>query len=68
MTPLPRLYAILDTSCFNGMPALFDAARELTAAGVSLIQYRDKSGDAQIILARARELLEQSRTGVSAPH
>ena len=68
MTPLPRLYAILDTSCFSGLPALFDAARELIAAGVSLIQYRDKSGDAQIILARARELLEQSRTGVSAPH
>jgi thiamine-phosphate pyrophosphorylase len=68
MTPLPRLYAILDTSCFNGLPALFDAARELIAAGVSLIQYRDKSGDAQIILARARELLEQSRTTVSAPH
>ena len=68
MTPLPRLYAILDTSCFNGLPALFNAARELITAGLSLIQYRDKSGDAQIILARARELLEQSRTTVSAPH
>jgi len=68
MTPLSRLYAILDTSCFIGQPALLEAARELIAAGVSLIQYRDKSGDSQIILARASELLEQSRTGVSAPH
>jgi thiamine-phosphate pyrophosphorylase len=68
MISLPRLYAILDPSCFPGSESLVRAAEELVVAGVSLIQYRDKSGDAQVILAQARELRRRSRTGVSAPH
>jgi thiamine-phosphate pyrophosphorylase len=56
MISLPRLYAILDTSCFSSPEDLFRAAEELVAAGVILIQYRNKSGDAQVILAEAREL------------
>ena len=56
MISLPRLYAILDTSCFSSPEDLFRAAEELVAAGVTLIQYRNKSGDAQVILAEAREL------------
>jgi thiamine-phosphate pyrophosphorylase len=68
MISLPRLYAILDASCFSNSEDLFIAAEELCAAGVTLIQYRNKSGDPQVILAQARELRRQSRTTVSAPH
>jgi thiamine-phosphate pyrophosphorylase len=56
MVPLPRLYAILDSSCFLNFEALLRAADELTGVGVALIQYREKSGDAKLILQRAREL------------
>jgi thiamine-phosphate pyrophosphorylase len=68
MISLPRLYAILDASCFSDSEDLFCAAEELLAAGVSLIQYRNKSGEAQAMLAQATELRRQSRTRVSAPH
>ena len=33
MTPLPRLYAILDSSCFPDTAALCRSARELASAG-----------------------------------
>jgi thiamine-phosphate pyrophosphorylase len=56
MISLPRLYAILDASCFTEADALFGAAEELLAAGVLLIQYRNKSGSAGAILNPAREL------------
>jgi thiamine-phosphate pyrophosphorylase len=51
---LPRLYAILDWSLFSDTKVFFSAAEELTAGGVTLLQYRNK-GD------NAREMLEQSR-------
>jgi thiamine-phosphate pyrophosphorylase len=54
MIHLPRLYAILDTSCFRDNHTLFSTAEELIAGGVTLLQYRNKSGN-------AREMLEQSR-------
>ena len=65
MISLPRLYAILDTSCLSSPEDLFRAAEELVAAGVTLIQYRNKSGDAQVILAEAREL--RRRLPATAP-
>jgi thiamine-phosphate pyrophosphorylase len=68
MISLPRLYAILDSSCFSDFEDLFRAAEEFVVAGVTLIQYRNKSGDAQTILAQARELRRQSRAGAPAPH
>ena len=68
MISLPRLYAILDASCFSDSESLFCAAEELVAAGVTLIQYRNKSSDGQVMLAQARGLHRQSRTRVSAPH
>ncbi len=68
MISLPRLYAILDASCFPDAETFFRTAEELLAARVSLIQYRNKSGDAQAMLAQARELRRRSRTGMSAPH
>ena len=66
---LPRLYAILDSSCFPDPEALFNAAQELAAAGVQLIQYRNKTGDAKRILDEARELaLRLAQARAPAPH
>jgi thiamine-phosphate pyrophosphorylase len=53
---LPRLYAILDSSCFSDVHALCAAAEELVAAGCTLLQYRNKSGNARMMLEQAREL------------
>src|SRR2546430_16334729 len=55
---MPRLYAVLDTSCFSTTKELLSAAEELVEAGVALIQYRNKSGDAKTILDQARQLME----------
>ena len=56
MVPLPRLYPILDAACFPSKSELLTAAEELAFAGVTLIQYRNKSGNARIMLEQAREL------------
>lgn len=53
---LPRLYAILDAACFADAEALTAAAEELASAGVTLIQYRNKTGNASVMLEQAREL------------
>jgi thiamine-phosphate pyrophosphorylase len=53
---LPRLYAILDAACFPGAGAMSAAAEELAAGGVTLLQYRNKSGNARQMLDQAREL------------
>ena len=60
---LPRLYPIVDASCFREYAALFAAAEELVAAGCTLLQYRDKSGNARQMLDQAREL--RARLGPS---
>ena len=67
MISLPKLYAILDASCFSDSEALFRAAEDLVSAGVSLIQYRNKSGDAHHILDEVRELRRLLQRGASAP-
>jgi thiamine-phosphate pyrophosphorylase len=56
MIALPRLYPILDAGCFPDTLTLIAAAEELASAGVALIQYRNKSGDARAMLEQAREL------------
>ena len=53
---LPKLYPILDVSCFSETQQLFDAAKELAEAGVTFIQYRNKFGDPLAMLEQAREL------------
>jgi len=53
---LPRLYAILDSACFHNPGAIFAAAEELTAGGVTLLQYRNKSGNAREMLEHAHML------------
>ncbi len=56
MISLPRLYAILDASSFEDCDALCRSASELVRGGVTLLQYRNKTGDARQMLAQAREL------------
>jgi thiamine-phosphate pyrophosphorylase len=63
MTALPRLYAILDVAGFPDPGRLMDAAEELAAGGVRLLQYRNKSGNSGQMLEQAREL--KSRLGDS---
>jgi len=64
MIVLPRLYPILDAGCFPDALGLIAAAGELASAGVTLIQYRNKSGSAAQMLQQARELKKES----SVPH
>ena len=54
---MPRLYAIVDRATLEarGIPVR-EFASELRAAGVRLVQYRDKANGAQEILRAAREI------------
>lgn len=65
---LPRLYAIVDAGSFAAAPdpaaALADFARELLAAGVSLLQYRNKQDAPPRQLADARALRQLAPAGV----
>jgi thiamine-phosphate pyrophosphorylase len=60
----PRLYSILDTSYFSDAAEMFAAAEELAAAGIKLLQYRNKSGNAQRTLDEARELRARLGAGI----
>lgn len=53
---LPRLYPILDASCFPDERALFHFAEELLSAGVTLLQYRNKPGSPRLMLSHALQL------------
>ncbi len=59
MIILPRLYAILDASRFPDTRALCSYAEELVAGGLTLLQYRNKSGSAPEMLEQSRELKRQ---------
>lgn len=62
---LPRLYVILDSALLKNSTR--DCAQELAAAGVGLLQYRNKSASARELLETSRELvssLESSRTAL----
>jgi thiamine-phosphate pyrophosphorylase len=54
MISLPKLYAILDQSLKE--ERLMDFALELQAAGCTLMQYRNKAGNARETLAQAKQL------------
>ena len=56
MLQLPRLYPILDPACFPDGREMFAAAEELAAAGITLLQYRNKQGTARQMLDEAHEL------------
>ncbi len=64
---LPRLYAIVGSSTHGSNQSLVAYVQELVAGGCSLIQYRNKSGDARVMLEQARELRRFSRAGAPAP-
>ena len=76
MISVPRLYPIVDAAFFSATEDLAAFAEELVAGGCTLLQYRNKSGNARVVLEQARELRKRSRTepalslpkGVSAPH
>jgi thiamine-phosphate pyrophosphorylase len=76
MIPFPRLYAIADPSAHGSTQDLVTYAEELVAGGCTLLQYRNKSGNARAMLEQARELRRLCRTepalslpkGVSDPH
>jgi thiamine-phosphate pyrophosphorylase len=53
---LPRLYPIVDAANFSSSKDLLDFARQLTAGGATLLQYRNKKGSARRMLSDARNL------------
>lgn len=59
---LPRLYPIVDAGCFRDTTRMFAAAEELAAAGITLVQYRNKLGNARLALDEARELKARLQT------
>lgn len=56
MFQLPRLYPILDPACFGDADGMLAAAEEIAAAGITLLQYRNKSDNARQMLDQARNL------------
>jgi thiamine-phosphate pyrophosphorylase len=53
---IPRLYPILDAGSFANTDAMLAAAQALVTAGCRLLQYRNKSGNARVMLEQAREV------------
>ncbi len=53
---LPRLYAIVDASLFPEAESPLKFAEQLVAGGITLLQYRNKSGDTRGMLSPAKEL------------
>jgi thiamine-phosphate pyrophosphorylase len=56
MIPLPRLYAIVDSSAHQSIQQLVAYAAELATGGCTLLQYRNKGGGAGPILEQSRAL------------
>ena len=53
---LPRLYAIVDASLFPEAESPLKFAEQLVAGGITLLQYRNKSGDTRGMLSPAKDL------------
>jgi len=53
---LPRLYAIVDAAAFRKVEALTTFATELIAGGCTVLQYRNKNGNAGEMLRQALAL------------
>jgi thiamine-phosphate pyrophosphorylase len=57
---LPKLYPIVDVSCFAAplrtTAAIVDYTRDLVSGGATLIQYRNKVGSTREMLTQAREI------------
>src|SRR5437763_16005329 len=63
--PIPRLYAIIDPAQTGGLSPV-EVADVLLAAGVRLIQYRDKRGTSREMFETGGQIAERVRraTGV----
>jgi thiamine-phosphate pyrophosphorylase len=61
---VPRLYPIVDAGYFAITEDLVQFAEQLLAAGCVLLQYRNKTGNARVMLEQARQL--KKRIGASA--
>ena len=59
---IPSLYAILDVGQAQTNSDLLAFAEELAAGGCTIIQYRNKSGNARVMLEQARELRKHLRS------
>lgn len=59
MILLPRLYAIVDSSSRGSTRDLVAFAEDLASVGCTLLQYRNKSGNALVILQEAQQLKKQ---------
>ncbi len=68
MILLPRLYAIVDPAFFSTSKEVVAFSEELLAGGCTLLQYRNKLGNARLMLDQALLLRRHSRAGVPAPH
>jgi thiamine-phosphate pyrophosphorylase len=64
---VPRLYLIVDAAFFSKTEDMAAFAEELVAGGCTVLQYRNKSGNARVMLEQARELRRQSRVRAPAP-
>ena len=57
---LPKLYAIVDVTCFapqlRTTNSIVEYARDLAEGGVTLLQYRNKEGDTRAMVRHAREI------------
>jgi thiamine-phosphate pyrophosphorylase len=57
---LPKLYAIVDVTCFapqlRTTNSIVEFARDLGEGGVTLLQYRNKEGDTRAMVQHAREI------------
>jgi thiamine-phosphate pyrophosphorylase len=65
---VPRLYPIVDAACFATTEDLISFADQLVASGCTLLQYRNKTGNARVMLDQARSLRRQLRARAPAPH
>lgn len=50
------MYAIVDSAFFSSHEELASVALELAAGGCTLVQYRNKGGNARVMVQQAREL------------
>ena len=64
MILLPRLYAIVDSSSGGSTMDLVRFAEDLASVGCTLLQYRNKSGNALVSLQEAQQLKKHVRDNV----
>ena len=68
MIQLPRLYGIVDPAFLPTTEEVLGYVEALAAGGCTLLQYRNKSGNARVMLEQARALRQRLRAGGPALH